>query len=224
VQGSPALAEDQTGRLHLAYIASGSSGEDVRYVTLIGAGQSAPETLAHNASGTDLWKNPSVSGNATSAIAVWIGDTTDNVFASWLPGSMPATGGCGEPPATAPMSGTFGGLTVTVTTPAPNACVANGKQLNVSLSVSGKRAHAKLRSAQFFIDKGIKHVEKKHGKTITVFLPNATAHHAPASLQIPISELSSGIHMVTVRLTLARKIKGRTHLIHRMLRAYFTVC
>jgi hypothetical protein len=137
---------------------------------------------------------------------------------------MPAKTGCGEPAATAPTSGTFGGLAVTIMTPAANACVANGKQLNISVSASGKHAHAKFKSAQFFIDKGIKHVENKHGKTVTVFLPNATAHHAPVSLQIPISGLSSGIHMLTVKLTLSRKIKGRAHLMDRMLRAYFTVC
>jgi hypothetical protein len=220
VQSDPALAEDQTGRLHLAYIASGTGGEDLRYVTLAGANQSAPETLAHNTSGSDLWENPGVSGNSTSAVAVWIGDISDNVFASWLPGAMPATSGC----PLASTSATVGGLTVTVKSPAPSACLANSKRLNVSLSTSGKHAKVKFKSAQFFIDKGVKHIKKKHGKKVIVYLPNATAHHVPAVLQIPISGLHAGTHTLNVKLTLSQKIKGKTHLIHKTLHAHFTVC
>lgn len=234
VQSSPALAEDQSGRVHLAYIAGGSGGEDVRYVTLVDGNQSTPETLAHNpSSSTDLWENPAVSGTASSAIAVWIGDETDTVFASWLPGAMPATSGCAKPPATAATSTTAGGLTITVTTPATNVCVANGRRLTVSLTVSGKHPHAKFKSAQFFIDKGIKHVKKEHRRhetvKVTIYLPSATARRVPTTLQLPISGLSSGSHTLTVKLTLSerRRRHGRTVtalMIHKTVRAKFTVC
>lgn len=175
---------------------------------------------------------------ASSSFCV-AGDNHGNVltYPASSSGGPGGSGGSGQPPTTAPAGGTFGGLTVTVVTPPASACVADGKRLNVSLSVSGKHSRFKFKSAQFFIDKGIKHTKTEHRRSdgkhhtikVTVYLPNATAHHAPVMLQIPISGLAAGSHQLTVKLTLTRKLVRKhgvkvTRLIHKTLRARFTVC
>jgi hypothetical protein len=172
---------------------------------------------------------------ASSAFCVAVDDHGNEL--TYPSSSSGGSGGSGQPPATVPTSGTFGGLTVTVMTPSASACVANGKRLNVSVRVSGQHPRFKFKTAQLFIDRGIKHIRhelrRSHGKlhrvTVTVYRPNATVHHVPATLRIPIASLSAGSHRLTIKLTLAEKL-GRRHgvsvarLVHKTLHARFTVC
>ena len=128
--------------------------------------------------------------------------------------------------------------------------MAAGGKLPVTLnskSVAHKKPALKFKLANFFIDKGRKHIErvkkthkvhgktvvvKKHGKPVsvnkTVYLPNATARHVIVNESLSIAELRPGTHTLTVKIsykeTIRKHGKKHTRLVTKTLKVTFTIC
>jgi hypothetical protein len=135
---------------------------------------------------------------------------------------------------------TVGNQRITITVPTPTPCLGPGAHPQLELSstpISGSKA-AKLtfKRAAVFIDRGIKRTRTKlvtvhhhkHRKRVTVFVPNATTGHLPATLSPSPHGLRSGTHSLRFRLTYTRT----RHVNHRTVRSTvtktikttFTVC
>jgi len=146
------------------------------------------------------------------------------------------------PPAPSPQvtTGSFGNQEITLITPSLSACTASTTKLTVALRSASKPKGTKLKfaSAAFYIDGGIKHTthKTKHlkgGKTkhikITVYDPNATSHHLPASVELSLTGLKHGTHTLKVVLSYKESKKGKhgkhkTVTVTKTLKAKFVVC
>jgi hypothetical protein len=146
------------------------------------------------------------------------------------------------PPAPAPQVTTahVGNQQITLVTPALSACTASTGKLAATLSsaTGTKGTKLKFSSAAFYIDKGIKHTthKTKHlkdGKTkhikITVYEPNATAHHVPTTVELSLTGLKAGTHTLKVILSYKetkkeKHGKHKTVTVTKTVKTPFTVC
>jgi hypothetical protein len=130
---------------------------------------------------------------------------------------------------------------ITLVTPSLLACTASAKKLGVRLSsakIRGSRA-AKLKfsSARFYLDKGVKHTRhktvrtrtgKKKKELVTVYTPNATAHHVPVTVDLSLKGKKAGTH--TLKVVVAYKETKRKHghrttvTVTKTLKVKFKVC
>jgi hypothetical protein len=112
------------------------------------------------------------------------------------------------PPPTSVVTASFGNQRLSLTTPSPLMCLASTAQLPVTFTSVKVSSHDALSftGISFTIDKGVKHQrhkkERKHGKratvTVTTYVPNATAHRVPATVDLSLKGLGHGTHTLTV--------------------------
>jgi streptogramin lyase len=110
------------------------------------------------------------------------------------------------PPTTRTMRAAVGNQRSTFTVPAKTPCLAAGARPQLKLSSAAirgsKAAKLTFKRAEVFIDRGIKRTRTKlvtvhhhkHRKRVTVYVPNATARHLPATLSPSLRGLRSGTH------------------------------
>jgi len=150
-----------------------------------------------------------------------------------------------EPPApvvsaTRTLHATAGNQRITVTLPATNPCLAAGARLPLKLSSAAiggsKPAKLSFKLAAVFIDRGLKRTRIKlvtvhhhaHRKRVTVYVPNASARHLPATLSPSLHGLRAGTHGLSLTLTYTRTrhVKHRTvrTTVTKTIKTTFTVC
>jgi hypothetical protein len=139
----------------------------------------------------------------------------------------------GQPPAVTTVT-RIGDQKLTLTTPSPAACVAPSSGLAVQFNSTRTPTGAKLKftGAAFYIDKGVKHkVHKRIGgrrRLVTLYLPNATKHHVPATLEMSLARLGAGVHTLNVIASYKKTVRKHGHLttraVTKTLRAKFNVC
>ncbi len=166
---------------------------------------------------------------------------SSNTATATLTIAAPAPSLLSLPPSPLVTKATFADQRITLTTPSPLLCTMPGAKLAVTLSsarIAGSKA-AKLRfsSANFFLDKGVKHTHKKtihtrNGRKKTVIVitysANAVAHHVPVTLELSTAALKAGTNTLTVKLSY-RETKTKhghktTVTVTKTLTAKFTVC
>ena len=146
------------------------------------------------------------------------------------------------PPATKTrtLQATVGNQRITITVSAPTPCLGPGVHPQLKLSstaIHGSEA-AKLsfERAAVFIDRGIKRTRTKlvtlhhhkHRKRVTVYLPNATARHLPATLSPSPQGLRPGTHSLRFTLTYTRTRRSGHRTVHsavtKTIKTTFTLC
>jgi hypothetical protein len=152
---------------------------------------------------------------------------------------VPAKASCPPPPPPPPpvtplriTKATFDNQQIRLTTPPLSACTANTKRLPVTINSTAIKgstgAKLKFVRAKFYIDRGVKHTihRTRHKKkiTITVYLPNATARHVPAAVNLSLAGLKSGTHTLKVVLSYKKHVKKKTVTVTKTLRVRFIVC
>jgi virginiamycin B lyase len=107
----------------------------------------------------------------------------------------------------------IGNQRITITVPAATPCLGPGAHPQLKLSSTAipgsKAAKLSFKRAAVFIDRGIKRTRRKivtvhhhkHRKRVTVYVPNATVHHLPATLSPSPHGLRSGAHALRFKLT-----------------------
>jgi streptogramin lyase len=147
-----------------------------------------------------------------------------------------------KPPAavTRTVHAAVGNQRITVTVPATTPCLASGARLPLKLSSAtirhSKAAKLTFKRAAVFIDRGVKRTRtklvtvhhRKHHKRVTVYVPNATAGHLPATLSPPLRGLRAGPHTLRVTLTYTRTRHVKHRTVHtsvtKTIKTTFTVC
>jgi streptogramin lyase len=143
-------------------------------------------------------------------------------------------------PGTRTLHATAGDQQITVTLPATTPCLAAGARLPLQLSSAtvpnSKAAKLSFTRAAVFLDRGSKRTRTKlvtvhhhkHHKRVTVYVPNATAGHLPATLSPSLHGLHSGTHALRIRLTYAHTRHVNHRIVHspvtKTIKTTFTVC
>jgi hypothetical protein len=144
------------------------------------------------------------------------------------------------PPATRTLHATLGNQRITITVPATAPCLAAGAHPQLKLSSTAirgsKAAKLTFKRAAVFIDRGIKRTRTKlvtvhhhkHRKRVTVYVPNATVRHLPATLSPSPHGLRSGSHSLRFTLTYTRTRHSGHRTVHstvtKTIKTTFTVC
>ena len=143
-------------------------------------------------------------------------------------------------PRTRTLQARVGNQQITLTVPATTPCLAAGARLSLQLSSTAIR-HSKAAKLAFkrtsvFVDRGIKRTRTKvvtvhhhkHRKRITVYVPNATTRHLPATLSTSLRGLHSGPHTLRIALTYTRTRHVKHRTVHttvtKTIKTTFTVC
>jgi streptogramin lyase len=165
-----------------------------------------------------------------------------NAYGTVVGNTLSFTTVAGPPvgPTTRTLHAKVGNQRITLTVPAATPCLAAGAQLPLKLS-SAKIRHSKAAKLSFkraavSIDRGIKRTRTKlvtvhhhkHRKRITVYVPNATARHLPATLSPSLRGLHSGTHTLRITLTYTRTRHVKHRTVHttltKTIKTTFTVC
>jgi streptogramin lyase len=146
-----------------------------------------------------------------------------------------------KPPSrTRTVHATVGNRRITFTVPALTPCLAASarpqRKLGSARIPGSKAAKPSFKRAVVLIDRGIKRTRTKlvtvhhhkHRKRVTVYVPNATARHLPATLSPSLRGLRRGTHALRITLTYT----GTRHVGHRTthttatrtIKTTFTVC
>jgi streptogramin lyase len=144
----------------------------------------------------------------------------------------------------------IGNQRLRLSTPARTMCQAKTSRYVVSLSAIKLKGgpKAKLVSASFYLDKGVRHTHKEkktvkvHGKTrtrtvtVVTYTANATARRLPATERLSLKRLKKGTHTLTVKIayheTRTEKVKRhgkrvkvtRTVTVTKTLKPLLTIC
>jgi streptogramin lyase len=133
-----------------------------------------------------------------------------------------------------------GNQRITITVPARTPCLGPGAHPQLKLSSTAirgsKAAKLSFKRAAVFIDRGIKRTRTKlvtvhhhkHHKRVTVYVPNATVRHLPATLSPSPHGLRSGAHALRFKLTYSRTRRAGQRTVHSTvtptIKTKFTVC
>ncbi len=134
----------------------------------------------------------------------------------------------------------FGNQQITLLAPSPLSCTISSGKLAVSLDSSpitgSKATKLRLASVAFFLDKGVRHIHRTtidaHGhkttRAVVSYGPNATTRHLPAKLELSLSALKTGSHILTVKLSYKERKRKQGHMstltVIKVLSVRFTVC
>jgi hypothetical protein len=148
------------------------------------------------------------------------------------PNPAPNPSPTSTPPAPQLTKAIFDNQRIVLTTPSLSACTASTGRLPVritSKAIKGSTgAKLKFSSVAFYLDKGVKHTTHKRRKgkkiTVTVYRPNATAHHLRATVNLSLAGLKSGTHTLKVVLSYEQHVKMKTVTVTRTLKTHFVVC
>jgi DNA-binding beta-propeller fold protein YncE len=123
-----------------------------------------------------------------------------------------------------PVTSTFGNLRLSLSIAGSAACLTKPGPLDAKLSSSkvtstGPALH--LVHALVFVDRGIKHVHRRHairhGHRVTLttvsYSPNHTVSGLPASLAFPLGSLHSGTHTLRVKYVFHEKVRRHGKLV-----------
>jgi len=134
----------------------------------------------------------------------------------------------------------IGDQLLTLTIPSSQACTASTTTLGATFTsthIDGSREHLHYIRVAFSIERGVRHARRetirKHGRrrtlTVITYRPNATLHASPATVELALGGLRSGIHTLTVTATYTETVGRRGRQRHeqiktRTLHARFHVC
>jgi hypothetical protein len=132
----------------------------------------------------------------------------------------------------------FDGQQLTLTTPPATSCTAATTGLAVRFSSApSSKSKLKFLSVAFYIDRGIKHSQKrtkrlKNGKRkrveVVIYVPNVLVRHVPSGLAIKLAGEKSGTHTLKVLVSYTEKVTKHhrkvTITVTKTLKATFRIC
>jgi len=148
---------------------------------------------------------------------------------------VPGGGSGGGGGSTPTVSVTAGNQKIVLSTSVPSGCLATSAKLMATLNsttiANSTGSKLKFVKAQFFIDRGVRHVHhhtiRRHGKTFKVttvtYTANRTVKSLPANLSFPLTGLKHGTHSLHARVVF-HKVHPSNQTVTKKLSQKFSVC